>query len=186
MDGALTSSPAPVPVCQGPVPGWGGEGGDEASPLLPCPVRVDAARHTVVTPDPPPADDVWALVHGQPCRCGGGATMPPHPLAHLQPARAQEDVQLYRAALGVRPGPAPPAPPPAPPAWEDGEARLDLVQELLVSLHALMLAVLRMRMQRDQVTPLLFRGWGLLPGLRSTPTSSWWAPCRACRGGLWA
>ena len=73
---------------------------------------------------------------------------------------------LYRAAMGVCPGPAPPAPPPAtpapPPAWEGGEARLDLLQELLASLHALMLAVLRMRMQRDQVTPLLFRARGLL------------------------
>ena len=129
-------------------------------------VRVDAARHTAVTPDPPPDDDVWALVHGQPCRCGGGATMPPHPLAGLQPARAQEDMLLYRAAMGVCPGPAPPASPPAVPApsptWEDGEAPLDLVQELLASLHALMRAVLRMRMQRDQVTPLLFRARGLL------------------------
>ena len=131
------------------------------------------SSHTVGTPDPPPADDVWALVHGQPCCCDGGASMPPHPLAHLQPARAQEDVSLYRAALVARPGPALPVLPPAAPApsptWGDGEARLDHVQELLANLHALMLAVLRLRMQRDQVTPLLFRARGVLQGLRQYP-----------------
>ena len=43
------------------------------------------------------------------------------------------------------------------------------MQELLASLHALMLAVLRLRMQRDQVTPLLFRARGVLQGLRQYP-----------------
>ena len=49
------------------------------------------------------------------------------------------------------------------------EAPFGLVQELLASLHALMLPVLRMRMQRDQRTPLLFKARGLLQGLQQYP-----------------
>ena len=95
-------------------------------------------------PDLAPAPDtIWVLMHVRPCRCGGGSTMPPHPSAQLRPAQAREDV--------------------------DTEAPVDLVREALACLHALMIAVLRMRMQQNQGPPLLFWARGLLQGLRQYP-----------------
>ena len=44
-----------------------------------------------------------------------------------------------------------------------------MVRETLACLHALMLAVLRMRMQRDLRAPLLFKARGLFQGLRQYP-----------------
>ena len=89
---------------------------------------------------------------------------------------------MYRTALESCLGPAPPALPPFPPAptppCTDVEGVLDLVQELLACLHALMLAVLRMRMRRDQVNSVLFRARGLLQGLRQYPYQQL-APCLA-------
>ena len=71
-------------------------------------------------------DHVWYMVHADPCLCGGGATMPPHPWADTAPLlrKAEDDVRVElqalarRAAAGPPPPQAPPdpsGPPPEPP-----------------------------------------------------------------------
>ena len=91
---------------------------------------------------------------------------------------------LFRTALEVAyPAPAPPIPAPAQPGLRpepdpapglmgnQGPAqplpRADT--EAPACFHALMIAVLRMRMQRDKRAPLFFRARGLLQSLRQYP-----------------
>ena len=65
-------------------------------------------------------DHVWYMVHADPCLCGGGATMPPHPWADTAPLlrKAEDDVRAELQVLARRAAAGPP-PPQAPPASPD-------------------------------------------------------------------
>ena len=54
-------------------------------------------------------DHVWFLAHADPCLCGGGAAMPPHPWAHAGPLtrHAVEDVITERLTPPRRSPPGP-------------------------------------------------------------------------------